>query len=170
MSYIDRNLLPGERIIFRTKKHIILFLWPVIWTLFAIYASDYMYQNPLLAKLAWTPWLLAFLFWAHTGLEYMTSEFAVTDKRVMMREGFFTRHSNEVRLAAISQVNVDQNIIGQILNYGTVSLNAFGAFDAYSLIAAPIQFQKYVNESLIRRLNLNSYKFVRNNDKHRFSL
>ena len=148
MSYIDRNLLPGEQIMFRTKKHVILFLWPVLWTLFSLYATDYMYQNPILVKLIFMPWLLAFILWAHAGLEYYTSEFVVTNKRVMMREGFFTRHSNEVRLTAISQVNIDQSLVGQLLNYGTVYLNAFGAFDAYPLISSPFEFQKFVNEQL----------------------
>ncbi len=148
MSYIDKNLLPGEQIMFRTRKHIILFLWPLAWTIFSGYASAYMLENPILYKLVWTPWVVAFIFWAHAFLEYITSEFVVTNRRVMMREGFFTRHSNEVRLAAISQVNIDQSIIGQLLNFGTVSLNAFGAFDAYPLIAKPFQFQKIVNEQV----------------------
>jgi uncharacterized membrane protein YdbT with pleckstrin-like domain len=107
-----------------------------------------MSKNELLQRVDWAPWLLALLFWAHCGLEYLTSEFAVTNKRVMMREGFFYRHTNEIRLTAISQVNVDQSILGQILNYGTVSINAFGAFDAYSLIAQPFQFQQFVNAEL----------------------
>jgi uncharacterized membrane protein YdbT with pleckstrin-like domain len=148
MSYIDRNLLSDERIVFRTKKHLIIFLYPLIWTLFSFYATAYMYADPMLIKMAFAPWLIAAIFWSYAGLEYLTSEFAVTNKRVMMREGFFTRHTNEMRLASISQVNVDQSILGQILNYGMVSINAFGAFDAYSLIAKPFLFQKAVNEQL----------------------
>ena len=126
MSYLDKNLLPGEEVKFRTKKHFILFFFPLVWTIFCLYATDYMSKNIMLEKIIWAPWLMAFLFWAHCGLEYMTSEFAVTNKRVMMREGFFYRHTNEVRLTAISQVNVDQSLLGQLLNYGVVSLNAFG--------------------------------------------
>ena len=70
-----------------------------------------------------------------------------------MREGFFTRHSNEMRLTAISQVNVDQNIIGQMLNFGTVSINAFGASDDYNLISNPGMFQRMVNEQLDRAVS-----------------
>jgi uncharacterized membrane protein YdbT with pleckstrin-like domain len=148
MSYIDKNLLPDEKIMFRTKKHVVLFLWPLIWTLFALYATEYMTHNDLLVKMIFAPWLIALVLWTHAALEYQTSEFVVTNKRVMMREGFFTRHSNEMRLTAISQVNVDQSLVGQMMNYGTVYINAFGAFDAYTLIASPFQFQKNVNEQL----------------------
>ncbi|RDI38056.1 PH domain-containing protein [Aquicella lusitana] len=148
MSYIDRNLLPDERILFRTKKHIIIFFLPAVWTLFSFYATYYMRSNPILIRLDWVPWLLALLFWGYVGLEYFFSEFAVTNKRVMMREGFFYRHTNETRLATISQINVGQSLIGQLLNYGSIYINAFGAYDAFSMIAQPFIFQKYVNEQL----------------------
>lgn len=152
MSYIDRNLLPEERILFRTKKHLIIFFIPVVWLIFSVYASDYMNANYLLQKLAWVPWALAAFLWGSTALNYYCSDFAVTNKRIMMREGFFVRHTNELRLSAISQVNVDQSIIGQILNYGTLSINAFGAFDAYTVIARPYQFQQTVNQQMDQAL------------------
>lgn len=148
MSYIDQNLLPDEQILFRTKKHIIVFLMPVILTIFCVYFASYFYINPILTKLMWVPWAAALFFWLYVGIDYLTSEFVVTNKRVMMREGFFYRHTNEMRLTAISQVNVGQSLVGQLLNYGTVAIYAFGAFDAFPLISRPVLFQKYVNEQL----------------------
>ena len=153
MSYIDKNLLQDERVLFRTKKHLIIFFFPLVWTIFCVYATSYMRGNLLLAKVEWAPWLLALIFWAYVWLEYKTSEFAVTNKRVMMREGFFYRHANEIRLSAISQVNVDQSLLGQMLNYGIVSINAFGAYDSYTMISQPFQFQKFVNQELDNTLS-----------------
>lgn len=150
MSYLDRNLLPDERILFRTKKHWIIFLTPAFLTVFFLYATDYMQHNPILIQVVWVPWVIALIFWLYVWLEYLTSEFAVTNKRIMMREGFFVRHTTELRLATISQVNVVQSLIGQLLNYGTIFINAFGATDGYTLIAKPFLFQKYVNEQLDR--------------------
>jgi len=148
MSYIDRNLLPDEQILFRTKKHLIIFFYPLILTIFAIYAQQYMHDNFILARVEWVPAIIILIYWSFTLLEYATSEFVVTNRRIMMREGFFIRHSTELRINSISQMNVDQNLIGQMLDYGTVSLNAFGAYDAFYLIAHPIAFQKCANEQL----------------------
>ena len=145
MSYIDRNLLPDETILFRTQKSLVIFLFPFILAIASIYVYIYMRNNSILAIVDWVPSAIVFLIWCHLGLDYWSSEYAVTNKRVMMREGFFVRHSTEMRLSAISQVNVDQSIIGQLLDYGIVSINAFGAFDAYPTISHPILFQKYVN-------------------------
>jgi uncharacterized membrane protein YdbT with pleckstrin-like domain len=148
MSYIDNNLLPGERIIFRTRKSKILFIWPLILAILSVMVSNYMMHNTILKTVVFAPWVVTGIFWVYSLLEYYTSEYAVTDKRVMMREGFFARHANEMRLTAISQVNVDQNLFGMMLNFGTVSINAFGAFDSYPQISYPFDFQRSVNQQL----------------------
>lgn len=148
MGYIDKNLLPQEQIIFRTRKHLIIFLYPFVLAGISVLATIYMYHNALLAKLLWVPWFVAFVMGFVVWLNYITSDFAVTDKRVMMREGFFYRHSNEIRISTISQVNVDQSLIGQMLGYGTVSIKTFGAFDVYPIISKPVVFQKVVNAQI----------------------
>ena len=148
MGYIDQNLLPDERILFRTKKHIIIFFLPLMWTIFSIFAVGYMETNPFLVKINWLPGLVALIFWSSTFIEYLTSDFAVTNKRILMREGLLYRHTNETRLSTISQVNVMQSLLGQWLNYGGIVVNAFGAYDAFSMIDKPFQFQKAVNEQL----------------------
>ena len=148
MSYIDRNLLADERILFRARKHLVIFFLPAVWIIFCFFAWSYMAANPLLSKLVWLPWVLALFFFLYVWLEYIASEYVVTNRRIMMREGFFYRHTNETRLATISQINVNQSLLGQILNFGTVIINAFGAFDTFTMIAKPFLFQKYVNEQL----------------------
>ena len=148
MNYIDRNLVSDERIVFRTKKHLIIFFYPIVLLIFSFYATNYMRGNEILVKVEWAPWVITLLFWVYTWIEYQTSDFAVTNKRVMMREGFFNRHMAEMRLSTISQVNIDQGIFGQMLNFGTISLNAFGATDAFTIMARPNEFQKSVNEQL----------------------
>jgi uncharacterized membrane protein YdbT with pleckstrin-like domain len=152
MGYIDNNLLSDEQILFRTKKHIIIFFFPIVWAIFSVFAIIYMRNNLILAKLTWIPLLVTLFYWGYVSLDYVTSDFAVTNKRILMREGFFYRHTNETRLSAIARVNVDQSLLGQWLCYGMVSINAFGAFDVFPMVAYPIKFQKSVNEELYKLL------------------
>ncbi len=159
MSYIDKNLLPDEKILFRTKKHIILFFYPLLCTIIIIYFAH-------LSKTVFTifsglqslPFTvngilggIALIYWLYAWLEYRFSDFAVTNKRIMMREGFFYRHTREMRLNTISQVDVDQSLLGQLLDYGILSINAFGAYDSFTLIAKPYAFQKCINEQIDRQ-------------------
>lgn len=55
-----------------------------------------------------------------------TSEFAVTNKRVVMKFGFIRRSSLEVLLTKIEGVSVDQGILGRILDYGTIVVGGTG--------------------------------------------
>ena len=36
MSYIEKNLMNGESVLYRGKLHWVVFLWPVIWFIVAI--------------------------------------------------------------------------------------------------------------------------------------
>lgn len=148
MSYIDRNLLPDERILFRTKKHLIVFLYPLIMVVFSVYAANYMHNNQFLAKIDWLPGLAALIYGSAVAFDYFFSEYAVTNRRIMMREGFVFRHTNETRISSISQVNVYQNLLGQLLNYGSIVINAFGANDVFVTIDKPVLFQQMVNQEL----------------------
>ena len=148
MTWIDRNLMPGETILFRTRKALIIFVVPVFILILAIMLSFYMSTSYTMSKAAWAPGVIALIYLSSSYLEFITSEFVVTNKRVIMREGFFYRHANELRLSTISQVNVEQGVLGQVFGFGDVSLNAFGVFDVFNMINDPFGFQRSVNEQL----------------------
>lgn len=145
MSYIEKNLLDGEQIIYRTKKHFIIFLVPVILTIMTVF----FYTNPILAQIAWIAGLATLISWANQALTYVTSEYVITNKRLMMKEGFFFRRANEMRLTTITNVAITQSLLGQLLNYGSLIINSFGGVDdVFSLIDHPFAFQKQVQAQL----------------------
>jgi uncharacterized membrane protein YdbT with pleckstrin-like domain len=141
MSFIEKNLMPNEKILFRTKKNFIIFLGPALWTLVCLFFLTN--SNPMVQKVAFLPLIVALLTWINQGLIYYVSEFAITNVRVMMREGFFIRHTNDTRLAALANITVNQSLLGQVLNYGTVFINSFGGeSDPFRDINNPTEFQK----------------------------
>ena len=147
MSYIDDNLLPGEKIIYRTKKHLIVFLYPLFWSV-AI-GFFFLHPNPVIHKLAFIPAIMAAFYWVNQYLIYHFSEFAITNIRILMREGFLIRHTNDTRLAAIANVTVNQSLLGQVLDYGTVFINSFGGeSDPFREIDSPVKFQKQLQTEL----------------------
>ena len=166
MSYIDKNLLPDEVILFRTKKHFIIFTIPAIYLLFALFfASNWglahtyqqLFQNDGLAGEVMRRFPLAIFTLAAiiTGtrqwLAYMTSDYVVTNFRIVMKHGFFDRYVTDTRLTTISHVSVEQPLLGQVLNYGSLIINNFGgARDAFIEVAYPNLFQKTVQGQLVQ--------------------
>ncbi|HSW93154.1 MAG TPA: PH domain-containing protein [Gammaproteobacteria bacterium] len=147
MSRIEKNLLADEQILYRTRKHWIIFFAPTVWALAALFFA--LNKNPWVVMAAIAPAAAAVILGLGKWLDYITSEFVLTNKRVMMREGFFTRHSNELRLATVSNMNVDQSLIGQFFDYGTVIISPFGGReDVFTEIAHPFEFQRQVQAQL----------------------
>jgi uncharacterized membrane protein YdbT with pleckstrin-like domain len=146
-NYISKNLLPDEKIIYRTKKHWIIFLTPLVLTLMTLFF--YLNSNDYIVRISYILALVTLLHWLNQFLLYYASEFAITDKRVMMREGFFYRHTNETRLSSIANVGINQSLLAQLLSYGTVFINTFGGeTDAFTELDEPIVFQKKLQELL----------------------
>ncbi|MEO8963103.1 MAG: PH domain-containing protein [Gammaproteobacteria bacterium] len=147
MKAIDKILLPDEQILYRTKKHLIIFFLPIIWT---IVTFIFLFNpNPLIVKISFAPAIAAVVTWIKQWLDYITSEFVLTNKRIIMKEGFFIRHSNEMRLATVSNMTINQGILGQMLDYGTVVINPFGGNnDVFSEIEHPYEFQKQTQMEL----------------------
>ncbi len=106
-------------------------------------------DNLYVVKVSYILAIITVLNWLNQFLLYTVSEFAITNKRVMMREGFFYRHTNETRLSAIANVGVNQSLLAQLFNYGTVFINTFGGeTDTFTELDAPILFQKKLQELL----------------------
>jgi uncharacterized membrane protein YdbT with pleckstrin-like domain len=146
-KYIDKNLLADEKVLYRTKKHYIIFLLPFLWTATALFFL--INPNPYVVRIAYILLIGSAFAWLNQFLLYWVSEFAITNMRVMMREGFFYRHTNETRLTAIANVGVNQSLLAQALNYGTVFINTFGGeTDTFTEMNAPLKFQKQLQELL----------------------
>jgi uncharacterized membrane protein YdbT with pleckstrin-like domain len=164
MGYIDSNLLPDETIIFRTKKHPIVFAVPVIFLLLALFfCTDNSFTNhinnalflvtrhiPRLENIHRIPALIFTFGLIISGIQqwvlYQMSEYVVTNKRVVMREGLLDRRTSDMRLTTIASVSIDQGILAQLLNYGNISINGFGGQrDDFMQVADPASFQKSVH-------------------------
>jgi uncharacterized membrane protein YdbT with pleckstrin-like domain len=57
---------------------------------------------------------------------YFTTEYGITNTRTISKEGLIRRHIEEINLSSIESINVNQSIIGRILNYGTIIISGRG--------------------------------------------
>jgi len=96
MGYIEKNLLPGENIIYQTKIHWIIFFWSVIFLLIGIICFTGNEGN-FYSGIVFV--LIAIYFGIRALVFYKTSEFGVTNKRVLVKFGFIRRTSFEVLLS-----------------------------------------------------------------------
>jgi hypothetical protein len=127
MSYIDKSLGDGERLVARARFH-----W---WYSFKAWAA------------------LILLFWCVIGiviffrmmLRKWTTELGITTHRFIEKTGWLTLKTNELALPNIEGVKVSQGLWGKILGFGHIRIEGTG-IDAVEIpdIADPIGFRRAI--------------------------
>lgn len=144
MGYIEENLMVGEKVSYRAKLHWVIFLWAAIFLFIAIigFASGSGTVGGLFIFLAALTGFFSFI-------NYSTSEFGVTNKRVLVKVGWIRRHSLETLLTKVEGIGVNQGILGRIFGYGTIVVTGTGGTkEPFHKIDAPLEFRKRVQEQI----------------------
>jgi uncharacterized membrane protein YdbT with pleckstrin-like domain len=90
---------------------------------------------------------LALCAWLAAWVERLTTEIAVTSRRVILKRGLVWRSTMELNAGKIESVQVDQSITGRILNFGTVSARGTGAgLEPIRRVAAPLRLRAAIGQ------------------------
>ena len=118
-KYVDNNLIKDEQVELEASYH-----WIIFCSLRALLT---LFIAPLIDK--------------------YTDEFAVTNKRVIIKTGLISRKTFEMNHSKIETVNVDQSILGRILGYGTIRIvGSGGSKEEFPNIQKPLEFSKKFQE------------------------
>ena len=148
MSYVQRVLQPGEQI-----RHISSIHWIVYWAgvgvaLLAAVAYWLSETRPLTRFWLYTACVLALVaavLLAEEWFRRWITEIAVTNRRVIYKKGFIRRRTNEMNMDKVESVQVDQSILGRILDYGNVTILGTGeGFETLRTIAGPIKLRNCI--------------------------
>jgi uncharacterized membrane protein YdbT with pleckstrin-like domain len=74
-----------------------------------------------------------------------TTEIAVTDRRVIYKRGFIRRYTVEMHMDKVESIDVDQSVLGRLLDYGDVIVRGTGAsFEPLPMVQSPIKLRNAV--------------------------
>jgi len=86
---------------------------------------------------------LGLIFWMIAILRYITTELAITNKKIIAKFGFIKRDTIEMLLPKIESIQINQSILGRMLDYGSVIVAGAGNPQApVRGIASLIEFRK----------------------------
>jgi uncharacterized membrane protein YdbT with pleckstrin-like domain len=149
--YIDDILQPGEKVLYSTNAHWI-FYWPAIaaWivaTLLFLLSRQTTTEGIVLLCLAASAVVaIVALYWTlKAWFHRWTTETDVTNLRVVHKTGFIKRRTFEMSLDKVESVDVNQSILGRILNYGDVTVRGVGeGAETIDTIASPLEFRNHI--------------------------
>jgi uncharacterized membrane protein YdbT with pleckstrin-like domain len=86
------------------------------------------------------------LYWtAKAWFHRWTTETDVTNMRVVHKTGFIKRRTFEMSLDKVESVDVNQSILGRLLNYGSVTVRGVGeGAETINTIASPLDFRNHI--------------------------
>jgi uncharacterized membrane protein YdbT with pleckstrin-like domain len=152
MGYVETVLQPGETVRFRTNYHWIGYVPGLV----LLVPAAFVYFKLVPANGGFGLWMmLVLLLLAGAAIllikawyDRFITEIAITDKRVIYKTGFISRATDEMPLTKIENIEVNQSILGRLLDYGNVDVHGTGAgsIGAEKLrgIAAPLEFRNHV--------------------------
>jgi uncharacterized membrane protein YdbT with pleckstrin-like domain len=149
--YIDDILQPGEKVLYSTNAHWIFYLpaiaaWIVALFLFFLSRQTTTEGIVLLCLSAAAVVAIVALYWTvKAWFHRWTTETDVTNMRVVHKTGFITRKTFEMSLDKVESVDVNQSILGRILNYGSVTVRGVGeGAETIDTIASPLDFRNHI--------------------------
>lgn len=106
MSYLSEKVLTnGEMIKIEPKKNSIFLVFRWIWGILGCW----LLLIPTIKAIKAT-------------VEFCTTEYLVTDKRVLEKYGWISTHSDDMPLAKIENITVNYSFWGKIFNFGDVCI------------------------------------------------
>jgi len=125
-SYVEGALVKDERIVH--LGHISL--WS-IWHLIAL-------GIVLLPAFG-----IGLIFLVMAYIRYKTTELAITTRRVIVKFGFIRRSTVEINIAKVESIQVEQEVLGRLFNFGTLIISGAGTPQApIPGISKPMLFRK----------------------------
>jgi uncharacterized membrane protein YdbT with pleckstrin-like domain len=149
--YIDDILQPGEKVLYSTNAHWVFYLPAIAAWILAIFLFLLSRQTTtdglvLLCLSASAVVAIVALYWTvKAWFHRWTTETDVTNLRVVHKTGFIKRRTFEISLDKVESVDVNQSILGRILNYGDVTVLGVGeGKETMSTIASPLEFRNHI--------------------------
>jgi uncharacterized membrane protein YdbT with pleckstrin-like domain len=131
MSYIERSLGSGEKLVARAHFH-----W---W--YSLKAW--------LALLVLGIFIIGIIIFFDMMIRKWTTEIGVTSHRFVMKTGFFQLRTKEISLSNVEGVSVAQSFWGRLLNYGHLQIEGTGVGSVkVPDIADPVGFRRALESAM----------------------
>lgn len=176
MSYVKSNLMPDEQLYLFTYGHWIAFAPPIIAA--AVLVGGWIIAPAILGQVRQAMaalslsadslagyamfgstslevlgiFIVTCLMWfGGAWLKYISSEFAITDQRVLVKRGLIFRRTNEMYLGSIESLRLSQTIPGRLFGYGTLTVVGRGnSEDNLVDVPNPDRFRRKLQEQTER--------------------
>lgn len=137
---LQRFLLPSERLVVAVRRHPVQLVEPIASVVAALVvvlwlASALPAGVPVVLDLAWFGWLAVVGRALWRVLEWNNDWFLVTDRRLVVIHGIFTRKTSMMPMSKVTDMRYIRSPAGRLLGYGQFVLESAGQDQALRVIS-----------------------------------
>jgi uncharacterized membrane protein YdbT with pleckstrin-like domain len=168
MSYVERSLVPGERLLYETRHHWMVLIGPLLMALVFVGLAAGLFVEAIEAKNG-SGVLAGASAEAVHGMDFVAialvaaaigtlvyglakrnaTEMAVTDRRVLIKTGIGNRRTLDLMLSRVESIGVEETFFGRMLGYGSVVVHGTGGTpESFVMIAHPKEFRRSVQQQI----------------------
>jgi uncharacterized membrane protein YdbT with pleckstrin-like domain len=156
MGYVEKNLAPGETILYRARYHWVFYRFSIIVLvlaaglgLAALSARKAQAGDEVGVPLAWLAAafvVLGLVSFVARRIRANMDEFVVTNRRVIRRVGLLAREVQHAPLEKIQNITIEQGVVARMLGYGTVIVETASekGMLVFPAVASPESFRTHV--------------------------
>ena len=148
--YITHVLQPGETVAFDGTIHWLVYGPAIFFALVTIASAVIALGLDDDLKLVGVgvgglSLVFGFISFLRAWFARFTTEIAVTNLRVIFKQGFIRRQTIEMNMSKVESVDVNQSILGRMLDYGDIVVRGTGSgLEPLHMIAHPLAFRNAV--------------------------
>jgi uncharacterized membrane protein YdbT with pleckstrin-like domain len=130
MSYISRRLAPGEKIVREGHFHFFQLVWP--WIALVLLGII----------------VIGIIIFVREMFRLGTTRMAVTNRRLILKRGFFVVNLDELTLGSVEGANIHQSIFGRMFGYGRLTVRGRGDTELhFPTMASPGRFRAAIEDA-----------------------
>src|SRR5258708_8742198 len=169
MGYVDRNLVPGETLLYRTRHHWLVLLGPVFGGSVLLVPGIALLGEAIatgdsaglvVGSSTISPRMMAIsgailvavaiITFSYGVAKRNAREMAVTNRRVLIKTGLTSRRTLDLMLSRVESIGVEESAAGRMLGYGSVVVRGTGGTpEPFLMIAHPQEFRLAVQQQIV---------------------
>lgn len=127
MGYVKDNLMSDEEIVHMAKIHWLVYMPGLTVLIISFVAIGFVNSAPSVIPFIFIVlFLVGIVSLIQAFIFKISTELAVTTKRVIAKTGLIRRDTLELNHSKVESFSVDQTILGRLLNFGSIVVRGTG--------------------------------------------